>query len=60
VFAAATGRSDLGPPTAHDVIEIAATAADCTSRAIARGVYEAEANEVPGGAPAWKQRFGGA
>ena len=60
VFSAATGLSALGPPTAHDLTEIAATAADCAARAIARGVYEAAANDVPGGVPSWKQRFGGA
>jgi len=59
VFATATGVSALGPPTAHDLIEIAAIAADCVARAIARGVYEADANDTPGsGPPAWRQRFG--
>ena len=61
VFAAATGRSDQGPPSADDLIEIAALAADCTARSIARGVYLAEANDLPqAGPPSWQQKFGSA
>ena len=58
VFAAATG---LKPRTAYpidDLTEICAVAADCVARAIARGVYEAAANDVSGGRPSWKEMFG--
>ena len=57
VFAAATGTRQLDNPI-HDQIEIAAVAADCLARAIARGVYEAT---TPGsrwaGPPAYRERF---
>ncbi len=57
VFAASTRRRPLsGGP--GELIELGALAADCLSRAIARGVYEAT---VPGrswtGPPAWRDRF---
>jgi D-aminopeptidase len=58
LFAAATGRVALKDPV-NDQIEIAAVAADCVARAIARGVYEA--TPYPFGVsapPTWKQRFG--
>jgi len=57
IFAAATGLKRLSASPAHDLIEIGAVAVDCTARAIARGVYEADANELAVGPPAWKQRF---
>jgi L-aminopeptidase/D-esterase-like protein len=57
VFAAATGKKPLENPI-DDQIEIAAVAADCLARAIARGVYEAT---TPGprwqGPPAYRERF---
>ncbi len=56
VFAAATGLKPLQGDA--DLIEIGAGAADCLTRAIARGVYEATALPYPGAQPAWKDRFG--
>jgi L-aminopeptidase/D-esterase-like protein len=56
VFAASTGRRPLG--TGEDFIELAATAADCLARAVARGVYEATALPFPGALPAWGDLFG--
>jgi D-aminopeptidase len=57
VFAAATAKRQLDNPI-QDQIEIAAVAADCLARAIARGVYEAS---TPGphwvGPPAYRERF---
>lgn len=40
VFALATGAKQIGGP--RDVLRLGSIAADCLSRAIARGVYEAE------------------
>lgn len=57
VFAAATGRRPLVDPL-RDLTEIGHTAADCLTRAIARGVYEARALPFPGALPDWKSRFG--
>jgi D-aminopeptidase len=56
VFAAATARRPLNRP--DDLTEITATAADCLSRAIARGVYSATALPFPRALPAWGDRFG--
>jgi L-aminopeptidase/D-esterase-like protein len=56
VFSAATGRKPL-EDEASDLIEIGALAADCLSRAIARGVYEATALPFPDALPAWRDRF---
>jgi D-aminopeptidase len=58
VFAAATGKRAL--EGSDDLTEITATAADCLSRAIARGVYAATALPFAGALPAWRDRFGGA
>jgi L-aminopeptidase/D-esterase-like protein len=58
VFAAATGDTPRSAEPLNDLTELCAVAADCVARAIARGVYEAAPNDVPGNAPAWKQRFG--
>ena len=41
VFALATGAKELPTPRAGAVMRIGALAADCLTRAIARGVYEA-------------------
>ena len=57
VFAAATGGSAKAP-TDLDKVEIGTLAADCVARAIARGIYEAEALPFPGALPSWKGRFG--
>jgi L-aminopeptidase/D-esterase-like protein len=58
VFAASTGRRPLQDPV-FGLAEIAAAAAACLARAIARGVYEATALPFPGALPAWRDRFGG-
>lgn len=42
VFALSTARRPIGEPRQRDVMRIGMLAADCLSRAIARGVYEAE------------------
>ena len=57
VFAASTGRKPRSAVPASDLIEIGALAADCTARAIARGVYEASAHELSVGPPSWQQLF---
>ena len=56
LFAAATGRNSA----AVDGIvltELGQAAADCVARAIARGVYEAQALPFAQALPAWKDRF---
>lgn len=55
IFAVSTGRRPLADPI-YDLSRIAAAAADCLARAIARGVYEAKS--LPGGIPSWHDRFG--
>jgi L-aminopeptidase/D-esterase-like protein len=57
IFAAATGRKALQDEAA-EFTELTALAADCLTRAIARGVYEASALPYPGAQPAWQDRFG--
>jgi L-aminopeptidase/D-esterase-like protein len=56
IFAAGTGRNRLtiGP---NELTEIGAAAADCLTRAIARGVYEAEALPFAGALPSWRNLF---
>lgn len=56
IFAAATGRRPLGD-AAQEFTELTALAADCLTRAIARGVYEATALPYPDAQPAWRDRF---
>jgi L-aminopeptidase/D-esterase-like protein len=51
VFALATGAAMAAEPRAHEVARIGAVAADCLTRAVARGVYAAQQT---GFAPAWK------
>jgi D-aminopeptidase len=58
VFFAATGRKALGQNAMRDITEIGAVAADCLARAVARGVYEAEALAFPNALPSWRARFG--
>lgn len=53
VFAAATGARPVADPI-FDAIQIGNAAAICLSRAIARGVYEAQGGILP----SWKDRFG--
>ena len=56
LFAAGNGVTAAEP--AQEMIELCAIAADCLSRAIARGVYAAS---IPGqswsGPPAWRDKF---
>ena len=56
VFAAATGRVPLDD-AGRDLTEIGFTATLVMARAIARGVYEAQALPYPGALPSWKDRF---
>jgi L-aminopeptidase/D-esterase-like protein len=56
IFAAATGCKPLRDEAA-EFTELTALAADCLTRAIARGVYEATALPYPGAQPAWGDRF---
>ncbi len=55
IFAVSTRRRPLADPV-YDLSHIAAAAADCLARAIARGVYEAKS--LPGGVPSWRDKFG--
>jgi len=57
LFAAATGRNG-GAVDPIVLTELGLAAADCVARAIARGVYEAQALAFAGALPAWKDRFG--
>jgi L-aminopeptidase/D-esterase-like protein len=57
IFAAATGLKPL-QNEAVEFTELTALAADCLTRAIARGVYEATALPYPDAQPAWRDRFG--
>jgi L-aminopeptidase/D-esterase-like protein len=52
VFVLSTGAGD--PPGPAMVARIGAIAADCTARAIARGVHEAES---AGGRPSWRETY---
>lgn len=53
VFAISTERQPLGRGF-DDFTEVAALAADCLARAIARGVYEATSLDMHGQPPAWR------
>ncbi|HXP76493.1 MAG TPA: P1 family peptidase [Stellaceae bacterium] len=55
VFVLATGRWRLPEPRAAALLRIGAAAADCTARAIMRGVYEAESL---GDLASYRERFG--
>jgi len=57
VFAVATQRGPAVDPV--ELAELGHVAADCLSRAIARGVYEATALPFAGALPAWRDRFRG-
>jgi L-aminopeptidase/D-esterase-like protein len=56
VFAAATCARTLAEPI-YSLSELGALAADIVARAIARGVFEANALSFPGALPAWKDKF---
>ncbi|HVB88956.1 MAG TPA: P1 family peptidase [Beijerinckiaceae bacterium] len=57
VFAASTGLAGK-TPNLRDLAEIGMAAADCVARAVARGVYEAEALPFSNAMPSWKDLFG--
>ena len=57
VFAASTARANQAPDL-RDLAEIGTLAAECLARAIARGVYEAQALPFEGAKPAWRDRWG--
>ncbi|MGY4623524.1 P1 family peptidase [Bradyrhizobium sp. USDA 4486] len=56
LFAAATGEKPVEPLVG--LTELGMVAANVVARAIARGVYSANALPFPGAQPAWKDRFG--
>ena len=58
VFAAATGRVTLPNPV-FDLLAIGSAAAQVAARAIARGVFEAEALKFPGAVPSYREKFSG-
>jgi D-aminopeptidase len=57
VFAAATGARALADPV-FGLVEIGALAANVVARAIARGVYEAQALPFADALPSWRDKFG--
>jgi D-aminopeptidase len=56
VFAAATGRKALTDPL-RGLSQLGAAAANAAARAVARGVYEAQALPFPGALPSWRDKF---
>jgi D-aminopeptidase len=58
VFALATLQKPMREGS-WDLTEIGLAAADCLARAVARGVYAAEALPFPGALPAWKDLYAG-
>jgi D-aminopeptidase len=56
MYAASTGLRPLGDPIG-EVTELGHVATLVMARAIARGVYEATALDVPGAQPSWRDRF---
>lgn len=56
IFAAATGRKPLADPV-QDLTALCALAGTVLARAVARGVYEAQALPFEGALPAWRDRF---
>ncbi len=57
VFAASTGDKPLSDPV-HAMSELGMLAADVLARAIARGIYEAQALPFPGALPSYRDKFG--
>jgi L-aminopeptidase/D-esterase-like protein len=57
IFAAATGHRPLGEAI-PELTELGYAATLVMARSIARAVYHATALPVPGGQPAWRDRFG--
>ena len=56
MYAAATGLRPVADPI-RELTEIGHAATLVMARAIARGVYEATALDVPGAQPSWRDRF---
>ncbi|MEN3931475.1 P1 family peptidase [Microvirga sp. W0021] len=56
VFSAATAKKPLRNEV-DDMVELCALGADCLSRAIARGVFEAETLPFPDAAKSWRDTF---
>ena len=56
LFAASTGRRPLADAL-HGLSVLGALAANVVARAVARGVYEADALSFPGSPPSWKSQF---
>jgi len=56
VFVLATGRHVLAEPRPQALAALGTIAADCVTRAVARGVYEATAL---GAFPSWRDEYGG-
>jgi L-aminopeptidase/D-esterase-like protein len=56
VFVLATGRHVLAEPRPRALAALGAIAADCVTRAVARGVYEASPLGV---FPSWRDEYGG-
>jgi L-aminopeptidase/D-esterase-like protein len=56
VFAAATGRRELGEPL-EGMVALGTAAAQVLARACARAIYEATALPFPGSQPAWRDHF---
>ena len=56
LFAASTGRRPLADAL-HGLSVLGTLAANVVARAVARGVYEADALSFPGSPPSWKSQF---
>lgn len=57
IFAVSTGERS-GERSAGSLTEIGALAADCVTRSIARGVYEATSLPFRDALPSWRQKYG--
>jgi L-aminopeptidase/D-esterase-like protein len=57
VFAAGTGKQELADPI-YSLAELGMAAANVLARAIARGVFEAQALRFEGALPSWRDKFG--
>jgi D-aminopeptidase len=57
VFAAALGKKELRDPV-YSLSELGMLAGNVLARAIARGVYEAQALPFPGALSSWRDKFG--
>ena len=57
LFAASTGRRSLVDPP-FGLAKLGTVAANVVARAVARGVFEAQALPLPGALPSWQDQFG--